>query len=376
MDPASQSALQWQSSGINGIWTDIQGATGRSYTAANITLSTSFRVKITPNPASPNCYTITENFMVNILQSPLPPHANNVIVCGDDPITALSVDPRDSLQRITWYDSPTGGTILKENSRYYLTETAGTYYAESYYEGLDCVSAVRTPVTLELREAPVLPGAETEDRAICKNEKLTLDAGISNVSYKWTPGGATTRTITVGSPATYTVLVTNSLGCTDSRSFVVTAYETPEIVSVTNSGPTITVTAAPPGEYEYSLGGGDYQESNVFTGAQAGMLKIYVRDKNQCGFDTEDFFLLIVPPYFTPNGDGFNDYFRIPGFSYIPGTVVRIFDRMGKLLCQLDRMSDSWDGTYGGKPLPADDYWYRIMFLNGKILEGHFSLLR
>jgi gliding motility-associated-like protein len=54
-----------------------------------------------------------------------------------------------------------------------------------------------------------------------------------------------------------------------------------------------------------------------------------------------------------------------------------IFDRYGKLLKQLYPNGPGWDGTYNGQPMPADDYWFYISYLEKGILKeyrSHFSL--
>ena len=37
---------------------------------------------------------------------------------------------------------------------------------------------------------------------------------------------------------------------------------------------------------------------------------------------------------------------------------------------------ESWDGSYQGQPLPADDYWFRLELEDGRVYTGHFSLMR
>jgi gliding motility-associated-like protein len=55
---------------------------------------------------------------------------------------------------------------------------------------------------------------------------------------------------------------------------------------------------------------------------------------------------------------------------------VNIFDRYGKLLSQFNPKNKGWDGNYNGQTLPATDYWYAIEFDNGRIVKGHFSMIR
>ncbi len=81
------------------------------------------------------------------------------------------------------------------------------------------------------------------------------------------------------------------------------------------------------------------------------------------------------PRFFTPNNDGFNDTWVVPDrFNEI--SAIQIFDRYGKLLKQLFNLQLGWDGTYKNAPLPESDYWYVIQYHDGRVLRGHFSLVR
>ena len=82
--------------------------------------------------------------------------------------------------------------------------------------------------------------------------------------------------------------------------------------------------------------------------------------------------------YFSPNGDGINDFWNLDGISidHFPNTVVYIFDRYGRLLKEFNPLFDHWDGTFRGNPMPATDYWFRGYLDNGIEFKGHFSLYR
>jgi gliding motility-associated-like protein len=85
-----------------------------------------------------------------------------------------------------------------------------------------------------------------------------------------------------------------------------------------------------------------------------------------------------IPNYFTPNGDGFNEYWNIKGVNaaFNAKTVIYIFDRYGKLITQIKPTSQGWNGTFNGQQMPATDYWYSVQLEDGRILKGHFSLKR
>jgi gliding motility-associated-like protein len=103
-----------------------------------------------------------------------------------------------------------------------------------------------------------------------------------------------------------------------------------------------------------------------------------VKDLNGCGVSSQEVSVLGIPAFFTPNGDGYHDYWNIQGITAAvsANTKILIFDRFSKLLKELHPQSQGWDGTYLGNPVPANDYWYTITLEDGRLLKGHFALKR
>src|SRR5690606_27818920 len=136
---------------------------------------------------------------------------------------------------------------------------------------------------------------------------------------------------------------TNQVGCSSVRTVTVTETLIPIIDKIIIDHRTITITTTTVGDYEYAIDGLDYQDSNVFNGVAGGVRTAFVR--NSCGRDTQAFDLIILPKFFTPNGDGYNDTYRIEGNSMVPKVKIAIFDRQGALIIYLDERNSSWDGT-------------------------------
>lgn len=138
------------------------------------------------------------------------------------------------------------------------------------------------------------------------------------------------------------------------------------------------------GDYEFALNdvNGDYQDEPFFENVPAGIHKIYTRDKNGCGFTTLEVSVLGFPRFFTPNNDGINDTWRIPGANsnFYPTSNIYIFDRFGKFIVSLNPNDSGWNGTLNGKLLPSTDYWFSVELTDKKgnirIKNGHFSLIR
>jgi gliding motility-associated-like protein len=219
--------------------------------------------------------------------------------------------------------------------------------------------------------------------------------------YRWTNirrGSiiSTTAEVTFSEPGEYRYEVFNVFSvadifieCPTEKNVTILASEAPRIdeikVSDTALGLTLEALVTGSGSYEYALDdiNGPYQEDNRFTEVSPGDHTIFVKDKNGCGIaerTTEnelnpDSF----PKFFTPNGDGINDFWQ-----YIPlldrgklnVSTIFIFDRFGRLLTQIDPTSDGWNGLQNGRPVPESDYWFTAVSTENQNISGHFTLKR
>ncbi|CAH8286597.1 gliding motility-associated-like protein [Mariniflexile fucanivorans] len=116
---------------------------------------------------------------------------------------------------------------------------------------------------------------------------------------------------------------------------------------------------------------------DVITNSQT----IYIYNTSICATNESYFNVLIVtedyyiPKYFTPNNDGIHDFWKVEDFNNSIKNVA-IFNRYGKLLKYLPANSLSWNGTFNGKLLESNDYWYAITLNTGETIKGHFTLKR
>lgn len=70
---------------------------------------------------------------------------------------------------------------------------------------------------------------------------------------------------------------------------------------------------------------------------------------------------------FSPNGDGVNDYFVIPGIKSLPDHHLSIFNRWGNLVYETDNYQNNWDGQSTNLDIP--------MLVDGKIVDGIYFYL-
>ena len=131
-----------------------------------------------------------------------------------------------------------------------------------------------------------------------------------------------------------------------------------------------------PSYYEYSLDGAAYSPAGFFDGLEAGIYTVYVRTTDYCAVVSRKVALLNYPKFFTPNNDGTHDYWGVPYLNFYPGARITIFDRYGKEVSSFRENDAGWDGTYNGRRLPSTDYWFTADLQNGRILLGHFAMLR
>mgnify|MGYP006175004889 CR=1 FL=1 len=194
-------------------------------------------------------------------------------------------------------------------------------------------------------------------------------------------------TATVGEYSVKVTNISNAALCSSIFNFTTQTSLIPETLIINPSEliafeveNTISATVSPPSnDYLYSIDGIYWQESNVFTNIPEGEYTLTVTNKFGCGNLSENFIILDYPRFFSPNGDGYNDTWKLKGSSIVDFISVSIFDRYGKLLKIMDPKTEEWDGFLNGIPQPSTDYWFTIHYKIGntnKEFRGHFSLIR
>ncbi|WP_317165233.1 T9SS type B sorting domain-containing protein [Flavobacterium difficile] len=278
-----------------------------------------------------------------------------------------------SVGSINWFATATSTTILASGASFItpILSANTTFYFEATNSG--CVSN-RMAVTVPVNPIPIVTD---ENLVICQNTNITLQAGVSSATYLWSTG-VTSPSIVVSNPGNYSVWITTAQNCTVTKNFTVIEYTQPEITEVKVTDLTAEIMISGTGVFEYSIDNINFQSSPVFNFAVGGVYTCYVRETgNNCGFDIKVFVVIEYPKFFTPNGDGINDFWEIKGIGFVAQPVVSIFDRYGKLITVLNQRKRYWDGKFNSEMLPETDYWFVANLGDGfPEYKGHFTLKR
>ncbi len=221
------------------------------------------------------------------------------------------------------------------------------------------------PATITIEVVPAIK-SNLSGGMICQGDAITLDAGAGpNYVYLWSTG-ATTQTISVNTPGTYKVTITNGVCSKDFTTQVIQAI-IPEIINVNyNENGTMIITASNPsnGALEYSIDNGlTWQNSNTFTNVPRNkVVSIRVRVKKTSCVGFLEYFTFVMQNVITPNGDNINDIIDFRGVNDNKDFKASIFDRYGKEVYRESKLQPYWDGYFQGKRLNTASYWYQVSF--------------
>ncbi|WGK64519.1 T9SS type B sorting domain-containing protein [Croceiramulus getboli] len=270
---------------------------------------------------------------------------------------------------------------------------------EVFYTALGCGPFIDFESGELIDFSPVIDFPDTF--LLCDQELpsiLTYEEEVDQVFWYSSPEGSpevllsSEEDVLLSQPGRYRIEAVNfvplsdgsSYSCSSSQFFEVSLSSIATITNVTilnqAVGSQIQIAVEGEGDYEYALAiDGPYQDSPIFNNVDINATTVFVRDRLGCGIaqrtlgQTDGF-----PSYFTPNGDGINDYWQLRGLASVGEEVryIRIFDRYGKLLKQISPLSPGWDGTAGGQRMPSSTYWFQAVTISNTEITGYFALKR
>ena len=241
-----------------------------------------------------------------------------------------------------------------------------------------------------------IPTATAEpDTIVCSGERVQL---LSNggAAHAWSPttglnsATSSTPTALVTAPITYTVVVTDELGCTANASVFLDIHPVRPVTAywdaVLELGQTTQLLAVGDGSFTWAPSATLSDSTSATPLAEPEQTTTYtvsMTDANGC-VTRDDVTIIIpgslfIPNTFTPNSDGYNDLFGAWGVDIVE-IELEVYDRWGKLTWTTTDLRGRWDGTFGGQEAPIDTYVWRVRAkeIAGDVIQrvGHVTLVR
>jgi len=338
-------------------------------------------------------------------------YEEDFITDENDTIRARFYPNEEAYENGDFIESP--DTYEAENNQVIIVEAVNTFSG--------CTSDEIGRIKVNLEESP---NADLSDGyIICSDPKGVLDdsltsvlieTGLSEEDYDftwiyrdppWAYVGDTLATavpnLLIDTPGSYSVTITNKEGifCEQNITFTIDEWDPPDFKIKSISQPfekengILVYDINAYGAFVFKVDDGDWQSPQadrqlIFENIEPGTHLVYGKSVAGCGELILPITILGYPDFFTPNADGINDTWNVTGLEDLSDAIISIFDRYGKLLTQIRPDREGWDGTFHGKNMPSNDYWFKIEFKETLIDQegfkfkqptvhtGHFTLKR
>lgn len=274
-----------------------------------------------------------------------------------------------------------GATIAGSVGNAHSTSIGGLFTV-TYTNDLGCSSTSLGQLITVKPNSPLIITASS-DTIICGNnpQPVQLTASPGFITYVWSTN-AVTDTITISTEGVYSVTGTNQYGCetTSSITFITAPNFALDLNSpvyfddynVTINGGTdgsINLTVNPIATYTYLWSNG--QTTEDLLNIAGGTYTVTVTNEFGCSEEGSIFVkepeAIKLPNTFSPNGDGYNDFYVIKGIQGYPNSQLDIFNRWGNLVYSKKGYTNDWNGvSNNGNELP-DGTYFIVVDLN---MEG------
>ncbi len=210
---------------------------------------------------------------------------------------------------------------------------------------------------------------------------VSATGGQTPYNYSWSNGATgSTQNVSPATLTTYSVMVTDALGCPSSTEMVTVDVSAGPVVDAGNDvtifkGESTVLTATGAVSYSWSPGATLSDPTAAATTATPELTTIYAvtgTDVNGCSsvdsvtVNVEEKTNVFIPDIFSPNNDGRNDILYVRGGN-ISSFRFFVFDRWGEKVFETEDQTLGWDGTLRGRPMDEAVY---VFILKGTYLDG------
>lgn len=374
------------------LWTESGTANtlGVQSTATEVTVtpaqSTTYTVSI-----SNSCGSGTASFVVSPGTSPTASITGNTTICkgSNTVLAAANVNGANYL----WSESGLDNTLGTQSAvmNVTVTPTQTTTYTVSVSNS--CGTGTTTQVVI-VNQLPLANAGS--DKIVCAGVSVSIgSSGNAGDTYNWAPitglSDATSQPVAnPTSTATYILTETNTAsGCTKMDTVIVTVNQLPLANAGSNqsliNGKSVDLGAAAVAgnKYKWTQGMSLSADTIAQPTANPTATTTYTltETNSSTGCSNSNSIVVTVTSEiaieffngFSPNGDGQNDFWRIPVLDFYPENSVKIINRWGGEVWRGSNYNNTttvWTGkNMNGDELPDGVYYYIISY-NDVVKEG------
>jgi gliding motility-associated-like protein len=265
----------------------------------------------------------------------------------------------------------------------FLSNACSGSYTVSVTDVYGCISTSNVTLT----EPTALTATVETTPAYCDKAigtaTIKATGGTGSYQYSWSVNStdATCSNLLAGS---YSVLCTDSNGCTEVQAFTITNgsnssleaqfSSTPEEVTVYDSEVKFIDESQGAVNWKWYLAGVEFSdEANpqyTFPDTGSYPVTLIITNENGCIDSTTNIVYInpevsiYIPNAFTPNSDGLNDFFA-PRGKYIDTEKysLTIYSRWGNKVFESTSLENGWNGKIQGSnlPVPEDVYIWQLV---------------
>lgn len=294
-----------------------------------------------------------------------------------------------------WYDNPGNPPVYYGNP--YTTpvlDSTQTFWINS---GQGQCPYPPSPFEVSVYEQPLFVILIVGNDSICDGDTSYLLAPINMGSYLWQPGGETSPAIEVTASGNYSVMITDSYGClSDDTATITVVPQFPQPILLSDStlcyGQQALLSMSP-SNLNYSwyempgmipLYNGNPYVTPVLFATQTYWV---IADNGYCysamfpiQIEVQHCTLQQPSNVITPNGDGFNDYFKPDIFGELRIQCI-IYDRWGEKIYGWDEADGKWEGrNFKGEAVSEGVYFYVVEVVemdgNNSTRSGFIQVMR
>jgi gliding motility-associated-like protein len=296
-----------------------------------------------------------------------------------------------------WTDEQ--GNVISNTNAVNVTPIATSTYTVTVTDL--CGESVTDEVTITILSPPLILTI-SPPQEICPFDSVFIDVqatgGFGEYYYYWPHSGETTAGVWVDPLITssYTVVVMD-----DCQTFQVQAetqvvvikpdadfqvITRPQFINLPITFENLTQNGS---TYQWTFGDGNLSTmvhpNNTYSEPGFYEVMLIAMDDKGC-IDTvvkvieiKDEFYLYVPNTFTPDGNRFNNTFKVSAIGVVEFDI-KIFNRWGELLFSSNDVNFEWDGTYKGTLVQDGSYVWKIFYRSinddEDMITGHINVFR